>query len=239
MKNNYTKIRMIATIGLIGLVAAGIGNACSGGFNTGSLLSSSTHMQDGGGYNNQPPRDGEVGCNSQADFITVEGTKTSSIKNADNVLNNMIVYGSLSMPEAEGVDETQNISRSTRSVYTERKSSFSKEGYVGDVTSALMMGTAAVAIEYCNDLITYEARKPAAERPYLETVDINATSMNTVEARNLFKRFAIIVWKRPATDSEVNIVTEELDNMGTVNNKTRAIALCTAVMASLNGIRKN
>lgn len=225
---NYTKIRMIATLSFVALISAMLGNACSG-FKSGS----GSGLSSGGGdfvFRN----DGELACKSQADFIAVEGSKTPAIVTKANILENM-----------KSCTQFTNISQATVDSYNQRNASFSKEGYIGDINSALMMGVAAVAVEFCNDLANSEAAMSVANRKFFSTVDFAGTSLTNTTLDSVIGEFAAACWEPEeisagsfliATPEELQIVRDEIAAMGAVNAKLKAVAICTAALSSLKGI---
>lgn len=221
--------KMISLIAVIGMVTAVVGNACQGfEQNLTPLGASST-----GGN--------ELLCESQADFLTIEGAKTASLVKADDTLDNLLsciayVYPDDPMDPADGFNESK-ISQATKDVFTQRYASLSKEGYAGDVNSAMMMGVAAISIEFCNDVINYEASLNPLNRVFFKSVDFNATTMGAAQVDNALRLFAMSCWGRDATQDEINIVNEELELMGAINNRMRSISICGSALASLDGVK--
>lgn len=224
------KIRMLFVLALIGIVTAVVGNACQGfEQNLSSLGTTSSTIQN------------ESLCQSPADFIAIEGAKTTSLVKADDLLESLVscvayVYPDDPVNPDDGFNQSK-ISQSTRDVFNQRYSSLSKEGYVGDVNSAMMMGVSAIAVEFCNDVVNFEASLPLLNRVFFNSVDLSAQAMSTAQISNALRTVALSCWGRDATQNEINIVTEELGYMGAIDNRTRAISICAAALASLDGLK--
>lgn len=217
---------MISLLAVIGMATAIVGNACQGFEQNLSSLNATTSAAN------------ELLCESAADFVTIEGAKTVSMVKADDFLDNILSCVAYVYPSdpTNGFNESK-ISQLTKDTFSQRYSSLSKEGYVGDVNSAMMMGAAAVAVEFCNDLVNFESTLNSTSRVFFNSVDFNSMAMNSSQVTNALRTFALSCWGRDATQNEINIVTEELGYMGSINNKMRAISICSSALASLDSLK--
>jgi len=213
MKNRRT-IKFIATLASVGLMIAFMGNACSE-FKTAS--------------NGDPSSSGIdfAQCSSSVDFTTLPGAATVAIVYGDQVLENMQACTALAQPSIATLDAN-----------AERLGSFSKYGYAGDVTSALMMATAALASEVCDDLVDQEANLATTARRIYSSVDFNMNALNDSAIEDVATRMSRSCWGRMPASEELTIIREEVNAMGTVSNRLRAVSICTSVLASLDGIRQ-
>jgi len=224
--NRKMKFKIFASLGSIGLIIAVIGNACSDiASNTASINSLS-----GAGLSV---------CSKAEEFIAKPTSNTIGINYGSNVLENMASCTGLGL---------ENVSAKTKAENQARMPSFSQYGYVGDINSAMMMGIAAVAIELCDDLAKQEsqllmgttnvATLPPTHRKIFNSFDFTNNAANDSALSDAVNRMARSCWSRSPTDFELNTIINEVNSMGNVPIQSKAIAVCTAVLASIDGFRR-
>ena len=208
---NKKVLKPLLTLSAVALFITVIGNAC-GQFK---------------------PSDGGVAttslaqCTSSQDFKTIPGAQTVGIVYGDQVLENM-----------QACTAVLNLSQNTLDEHEARKASFSQYGYVGDVTSAMMMGVAALGVEVCADLVDQERTIASTQRRIFNAVDMASTGLNNNAIDETLERMSRSCWGRVPTAEEKAILQEEMLAMGSVSNELKAIGICASVLASLDGIRQ-
>lgn len=193
-----------------------LGHGCSG------YKSSSQGSQSPG-----PGLNGDLCVADSLEVVPIPGAQTLSIAYGEQVFDNMVSCTSLAEPSQATLDE-----------YDARKGSFSQFGSVTDVTSAMMMGVAALALEVCNDLAEQETDLPADTRRFFTAFDFSANDANNSALQDAAQRFARSCWGRNATDEEIGIIQTNISQLMT-NAETphyKAIGVCASVLGSLEGI---
>lgn len=213
MKTKYV-IKALQTMLPIAAIVAVMGNACS-------ALNSSEKSGGSlsGSFCTAPP---------STEFAVLNNAATASTVYGSQVLENMASCTNLGH---------LGLSRRTMDENAARSPSFSQYGYVGDVTSAMMMGVTALAVEVCNDLANKERDIASTNRLIFNDFNF-ATDVSNSDIDNALTRMARSCWGRNPTDEERAIVREEVLALGTNDARYKAIAVCTSVLASLDGIKQ-
>lgn len=171
------------------------------------------------------------GTNTNGDLKIIDGARTIAVTHAGQVLKNMLSISGVETPSSATLD-----------MYELKKTSFSENGRANSLNAPIVMATAAVGGEVCNDLITQEKGKAAVERRIFNQIDFTARVANLSEnARaDSIRRLARSFWGRDETPAELQViqdgVTEAITAGGTAVRDTELVVLylCTAMISSLD-----
>lgn len=214
MKFNKRALRItLSLIGVAGLTAA-MGNACSQLQSASSTAGSSAL---GGSTCNAAP---------VAAFEASPGQQTLGLVYGSSVVDNMEACTGL------GKD---GISQTTIDDIAARQPSFAQNSYIGNINSAMMMAIAQVAFDICADLAAKEAALPVANRTVFNQFDFTR-DVNNAQIDDALARMSRNCWGRVPTASEVTVVENSITALNTTNANTKAIGVCSSVLASLAGI---
>ena len=169
-------------------------------------------------------------CSANVKVEIIEGAETASIAYGGQVLENMVACTGL-----------QNVSQKTQDEYDSRRGSLSEYGDVMDVNPPLVMAQAAIAIEVCDDLYTEESAMLSDNRRIFTKIS-EGVAPSVADIQETLRRMARSCWGRDETqlenDTVVDSVQEILSTSDTTNqSRHAAIAICTSVLASLDGYR--
>ncbi len=216
MKFNARALRISLTLVAVAGLTAAMGNACS------QLQSASPTAANGStGLGSGTCTEAPV-----AAFQALPGQQTLGIVYGSNVVQNMEACTGL------GKD---GISQTTSDDIMAREPSFAQTSYIGNINSAMMMAIAQVAFDMCADLATREANLPAANRTVFNQIDFTKDVANAAIDDSL-NRIARNCWGRLPTTAETAAVEQSLMSLNTTSASTKAIGVCSAVLASLSGI---
>lgn len=171
-------------------------------------------------------------CSEGTEFEIIEGTKTASIAYGPQVLDNMVACTGLSQ-----------LSQKTLDAYQARQASLSEYGNVLDVNPPLVMAHTALAVEVCDDLYKQEMAQSMGARRIFASLNDSASAPSPQEISETLRRMSRACWGREETDEELNIVSEEVNqiisNASSASEAHRftAISVCTSVLASLDGYK--
>ena len=171
-------------------------------------------------------------------FDIIAGAETASISYGDQVKDSMIACTGLS-----------NISQKTLDEYNKRQASLSEAGSVLDVNPPLVMAHTAIAVEICDDLYNEEMAmllgSPTTQEldaSVFKDLNTSLVAPSLVEIGSMTMRMARKCWGRDASEEEMQIISEEVENIissTAVNadaHRYSAISVCTSVLASIDGM---
>lgn len=169
-------------------------------------------------------------CSGNIEFKVIEGAETASITYGGQVLDNMVACTGL-----------QTVSQKTQDEYNSRRGSLSEYGNVLDVNPPLVMAQAAIAIEVCDDLYTEESAMSSNDRRIFNRITEGATP-SAADIQDTLRRMARSCWGRDETPTENETVVQNTQSIvsssdAATQSRHAAIAVCTSVLASLDGYR--
>jgi len=169
-------------------------------------------------------------CSGNIAVEIIPGAETASIAYGKQVLDNMVACTGLQVVSQKTLDE-----------FDSRRGSLSEFGNVMDVNPPLVMAHAAIAAEVCDDLLKEELALNSADRRIFNAIS-GAAAPSLSDAQETMRRMARACWDRDETQEEHDLLLQnvmDIVDSSAADSKSRhaAIAICTSVLASLDGYR--